>query len=105
LGGTHEAKRIAEQNLFAAARKMQTNYNLRRRGSQFQEGDLVLKRNFVLSSGPEISWPSSLLNLRGHIVYPESSALWFMKLRDPATKKNLDRWHIAKLKPYVPPST
>ena len=99
-----EAQRIAEQRLASAARRQQTYYNLRRRDSQFKEGDLVLKRNYVLSSGPEKFAAKLAPKFEGPYRVDRVISSLVYELGDPTTRKNLGRWHISKLKPYTPPT-
>jgi hypothetical protein len=83
---------------------METNYNLRRRGGQIQEGDLVLKWNFVLSSGPDKFAAKLAPKFKGPYRVSRVVSPLVYELRNHATKKNHGRWHIAKLKSYVPPT-
>lgn len=90
-----------QKELKKAYNKCANTYNLRKRPSEkYAVGSLVWKKNYVLSSGVEnfaakLAPKNILCRVRkaiGSLVY---------ELEEEASGKNIGRWHVKDLKPYL----
>uniref|UniRef100_A0A0A9Z8Q1 RNA-directed DNA polymerase n=2 Tax=Lygus hesperus TaxID=30085 RepID=A0A0A9Z8Q1_LYGHE len=99
-----ELSHLVEKNLLQASRQQSHRYNLRRRPSSFQVGDLVLRMAFNLSSAENKSSAQLCHKFNGPFTVAQVSPGGTCKLLD-AQGRDAGSWHPAKLKPYLPTST
>lgn len=91
----YEAVRI---NLKRAYDRYSTNYNLRsKRDVQFDEGELVLKRNFFLSDKSK-DFTAKLAPRYSEAMVNKKIGTCCYELRDPITNKTLGVFHSSKIK-------
>lgn len=89
-----------QRKLNLAHIKSARRYNLRRRHIEFNEGDLVWKKNYVQSNKAEKKISKFAPKYVGpyHITRKVSSLIY--ELEDQH-KKKIGRWHVQDLKPYT----
>ena len=90
---------LVRDNLEEAYEKASRQYNLRRRDTVFKAGDLVLRKNYALSSAAEKVTAGLLPKYLGpyKIKRRISAVTYELDSRDG---KASGRWHVKDLKPY-----
>ena len=104
LRNLKELHDLVQCNLTEAYCRQGKYYNLRHRDREYFPGDLVLKRNFVLSSAaqnfssklsPKFVGPYRILRSISRNVYE----------LETDQGQSIGKWHVKDLKPYLSPNT
>lgn len=88
------------ENLEAAHQKQAHYYNLRRRDRQFGAGELVLKRQHVLSSAAQAISAKLATKFHGPFTISRVLSPVVYELQD-TNGRTIGKIHVKDLKPYV----
>lgn len=95
-----QALAVVRENLKQSALDQQRNYNLRRRPLQFNVGDEVMRRNYVLSDASKAVTAKLAPKFVGPLIVKKKLGANVYALSDPSGK-NVGEWHVKDLKAFV----
>ena len=82
-----------------ASAQAKRTYDLRRRNVQYNIGDRVWCRNYVLSDASKNFMAKLAPKFKGPFVITRRTSPWTYELKDPITNKTIGIWHVKDLKP------